>query len=180
MSYDKTLLAVVGVLDTVRAQRNVAAWIHAGGLWGPIGPPKHAGSTVSSVASSSDEQTAALEKQADGVDDAQPGGGKKRRKKPRHKAVRREAEAEAARLAAASETGSQVHALSPAGNDEVTTAATPPGLKMTSDLSAVEDAPEVSSATIWFEDPRVVDHWATLGREVLEEMGIPVEHGMER
>lgn len=34
-AFDETLLAVVGVLDAVREQQNVAAWIRAGGLWGP-------------------------------------------------------------------------------------------------------------------------------------------------
>lgn len=34
-SYDETLLAVIGVLDEVKLQRNVAAWVRAGGMWGP-------------------------------------------------------------------------------------------------------------------------------------------------
>ena len=32
--FDVTLLAVVGILDEVKHQSNVAAWIRAGGLWG--------------------------------------------------------------------------------------------------------------------------------------------------
>ncbi|KAI0776966.1 hypothetical protein BD413DRAFT_233635 [Trametes elegans] len=39
VSYDETLLAVVGVLDEIKTQANVAAWIRSGGLWGPYGPP---------------------------------------------------------------------------------------------------------------------------------------------
>lgn len=34
-TYDETLLAVIGVLDEIKLQRNVAAWIRDGGLWGP-------------------------------------------------------------------------------------------------------------------------------------------------
>jgi hypothetical protein len=34
--YDETLLAVIGVLDEIRQQSNVAGWIRAGGLWGPV------------------------------------------------------------------------------------------------------------------------------------------------
>jgi len=34
--YDETLLAVIGILDEVKEQSNVAAWIRAGGLWGPV------------------------------------------------------------------------------------------------------------------------------------------------
>ncbi|KZT03035.1 uncharacterized protein LAESUDRAFT_381728 [Laetiporus sulphureus 93-53] len=37
--YDETLLAVIGILDQVRRQSNVAAWLRAGGLWGPVGRP---------------------------------------------------------------------------------------------------------------------------------------------
>lgn len=37
--YDPTLLAVIGVLDAIKRQRNVAAWVRAGGLWGPAGRP---------------------------------------------------------------------------------------------------------------------------------------------
>ncbi|KAF7968176.1 hypothetical protein HWV62_31684 [Athelia sp. TMB] len=37
--YDETLLAVIGVLDNIRGQSNVAGWIRAGGLWGPNSSP---------------------------------------------------------------------------------------------------------------------------------------------
>jgi hypothetical protein len=32
---DSTLLAVIGILDEIKGQSNVAGWIGAGGLWGP-------------------------------------------------------------------------------------------------------------------------------------------------
>lgn len=38
-TYDETLLAVIGVLDNVRGQSNVAGWVRAGGLWGPNSSP---------------------------------------------------------------------------------------------------------------------------------------------
>jgi hypothetical protein len=34
--YDATLLAIIGVLDALKGQSNVAGWIRAGGLWGPF------------------------------------------------------------------------------------------------------------------------------------------------
>ncbi|KAI0034821.1 hypothetical protein K488DRAFT_44651 [Vararia minispora EC-137] len=40
---DPTLLAVVGVLHTLRIQTNVAGWVRAGGLWGPRGEAKNSG-----------------------------------------------------------------------------------------------------------------------------------------
>lgn len=33
--YDETLLAIIGILDTIKMEDNVAGWIRAGGLWGP-------------------------------------------------------------------------------------------------------------------------------------------------
>jgi len=41
--YDETLLAIIGVLDEVKEQSNVAGWIRAGGLWGPsdLRPPQY-------------------------------------------------------------------------------------------------------------------------------------------
>lgn len=39
IKYDETLLAIVGILDTMRVQTNVAAWIRAGGLWETKRPP---------------------------------------------------------------------------------------------------------------------------------------------
>ncbi|KAJ3558242.1 hypothetical protein NM688_g1038 [Phlebia brevispora] len=37
--FDETLLAVVGVLDEIKMERNVAAWIRTGGLWGSYHTP---------------------------------------------------------------------------------------------------------------------------------------------
>ena len=34
IKYDETLLAVVGILDEVKFQSNVASWVKANGLWG--------------------------------------------------------------------------------------------------------------------------------------------------
>lgn len=49
--YDETLLAVIGVLDEVKEQSNVASWIRAGGLWGPMDlrPPQSKSASSSSV-----------------------------------------------------------------------------------------------------------------------------------
>lgn len=36
MKYDETLLAIVGILDAIKGESNVAGWIRAGGLWGVV------------------------------------------------------------------------------------------------------------------------------------------------
>jgi hypothetical protein len=51
--YDETLLAVIGILDTMRLQTNVAAWIRAGGLWGKKGPPDASALDVEQTSSES-------------------------------------------------------------------------------------------------------------------------------
>ncbi|KAH9927644.1 uncharacterized protein B0H18DRAFT_875536 [Fomitopsis serialis] len=130
LSYDETLLAVVGVLDEVHCQRNVAAWVRAGGLWGPGGVPTHLKQAVRER--SAEEGDAVME-----VDES---------------------------------------TARPAGNDEVTQTA-PTDSKGIADLPA--DAPEAPAALMWFEDSEVIVYWATRGREALETLGIPVEHGME-
>lgn len=33
--YDPTLLAIIGILDAIKHESNVASWIREGGLWGP-------------------------------------------------------------------------------------------------------------------------------------------------
>jgi hypothetical protein len=36
-AYDETLLAVIGILDQIRLESNIAGWIRAGGLWKGVG-----------------------------------------------------------------------------------------------------------------------------------------------
>lgn len=44
LDYDSTLIAVIGFLDEMKKQSNVASWIHEGGLWaGHIPPPTRGG-----------------------------------------------------------------------------------------------------------------------------------------
>jgi len=35
--YDQTLLAIIGILDEIKGQSNVAGWIRAGGIWAAAG-----------------------------------------------------------------------------------------------------------------------------------------------
>jgi len=70
--YDETLLAVVGILDEVKHQSNVASWVRANGLWGPHRPrglanPESRGGT----ATLSDSES---------VDSGRRGEGKKKRR----------------------------------------------------------------------------------------------------
>ncbi|OCB88877.1 hypothetical protein A7U60_g3972 [Sanghuangporus baumii] len=39
--YDSALLAIIGILDAIKQESNVAGWIRAGGLWAGKMPPPH-------------------------------------------------------------------------------------------------------------------------------------------
>ncbi|KAI0052785.1 hypothetical protein FA95DRAFT_1601484 [Auriscalpium vulgare] len=88
---DETLLAVVGILHSVRLQDNVAAWVRSGGLWDP---------------------------QSDGP-----------------------------------------------GNDAKKPSA---------------DALGDGTVSMWFQDPETVGYWARKGRHAMEELDLPVTHGVDR
>ncbi|KAJ2965855.1 hypothetical protein NUW54_g13975 [Trametes sanguinea] len=59
------------------------------------------------------------------------------------------------------------------GNDEDTVAASSPAPAADAEQA---DTPQ----KMWFESEAVVKFWAARGRKALEELGIPVEHGIER
>lgn len=146
--YDQILLAVVGVLDEVKSQGNVAAWIRAGGLWGlpraatPTDPDDPASQDISATVA--------------------PGTG--------------DGERDCKRTKAADELSSL-----PTGNDALSTAAVLPArsdLPVSDSTSRSVDTP--ASSPMWFEDPTTVRYWVDRGKRVLEEMGIPILHGIER
>ena len=125
--YDETLLAVVGVLDAVREQRNVAAWIRAGGLWGPhLSPLSH--------------ETAPPPSTEGAVEDS---------------------------------AGAVVN--SPAsGND----AASSPDAAQANVVEGTTE--EKTPQALWFEHAPTLEFWVARGRQALVNLGIPVEHGIER
>ena len=147
VSYDETLLAVVGVLSEIKTQANVAAWIRTGGLWGARGPPPTDG-TSTAKPSSEDPPAAATSKEAEedagAESDSSTLSVQKADKRQRMRGPSAEAEV--------------------AGNDEEMGAPTP----------AAEQV-----QTMWFEDAEVMAYWTGRGRQALEELGIPVEHGLE-
>ncbi|KAI0667469.1 hypothetical protein C8Q78DRAFT_1071889 [Trametes maxima] len=181
VSYDETLLAVIGVLDEIKSQANVAAWIRSGGLWGPYGLPTARRAVMRAEDEPSDDRhpksgsSAEVERAETGAqsdssdlsvgkapssvvatttivqDDNKPR--KRKKKRPRTHASDEVADA---------------------GNDEETIASAPPPEVQTN--SAAEEVPQ----GMWFEDRQVLDYWADRGRKALESLGISVEHGIER
>lgn len=157
-AYDPTLLAVIGVLDEVKRQQNVAAWIRAGGLWGPSSVSGEESAQVAEDGTSEEgpfegtEKTSAdAEPQGESVELDEDGRDSGKRKRARHRS-----------------NASQ----SPAGNDRVS-ASSPDRKDQTRDTTTL-------SQPMWFEDPATLRYWVQRGKEALEELGIPADHGIER
>ncbi|KAH9895976.1 hypothetical protein C8Q73DRAFT_690338 [Cubamyces lactineus] len=182
VSYDETLLAVIGVLEEIKEQANVAAWIRSGGLWGPYDPPVTRSPELqaeddSSADPSSSAQLVAEEQgtQSDDSDlsvknvpsserNSQPSpdsAHSKDRKRKRKRQRMRESDAGAKGVG-----GTE---LTDVGNDRETVVPV---------AGSSQEFPVPQK--MWFEDERVMGHWAARGRSALEELGIPVEHGIER
>ncbi|KAI8976379.1 NLI interacting factor-like phosphatase-domain-containing protein [Trametes punicea] len=183
--YDETLLAVIGVLDEIKSQANVAAWIRSGGLWGPYDPPVVRSPQMKATAEDVEESqptastsspiaTAEAATQSDDSDlsvkdlppeqdtaPAQDNDGKARKCKRKRQ-----------RMHSTGAQGTEASEVADVGNDEETVA------PVTS--TAAQDKVVDSAQKMWFEDPQVLSYWAARGRKALEELGIPVEHGIER
>ncbi|KAH8105353.1 hypothetical protein BXZ70DRAFT_887596 [Cristinia sonorae] len=140
--YDNILLAVIGILEEVKTQGNIAAWIRSGGLRRPIEG-----------------------RSSDGV--RPPSGSNSIRESKRTK------------------DSDELPSLraEPSGNDA--NSSTDPSLSANLETTATSraDPPDrapTPSVPMWFEDVATVCYWSERGREVLEEMGIPISHGIER
>ncbi|KAF9782504.1 hypothetical protein BJ322DRAFT_1009786 [Thelephora terrestris] len=78
IEYDETLLAIVGILDEVKFQSNVASWVKANGLWGPH--PPHNTSATNTDALTHKQVRKSSEDVATSSDSGRPGEGKKKRR----------------------------------------------------------------------------------------------------
>lgn len=186
---DPTLLAVIGILDEIKIQRNVAAWIRAGALWGPgreedVAPAPDSDNDATSCdqvqirgyqpdieAAQSDNHTdettgAGLVSNAAIQDDI--GRDATTRKRAKHHGDDFDPN-DASRLA--SDDLSKDREISPPGNDQ--TSRNP---KSTAD--ATNDVGKVQ--LMWFEDSATLRYWVRRGKRALEELGLPIDHGIER
>lgn len=144
--YDTTLLAVVGILDEIKTQKNVAAWIRAGGLWGPH---------LKSEAGAAKSQTPREEVPHEGGEVA----GEQRADSEQNEASTREA---------------SVNAPAPAGNDATTSSS----VEADEGRSQEEPTNAGTKELLWFEHPPVIEYWVSRGKEALDALAIPLEHGI--
>jgi len=78
IEYDETLLAIVGILNEVKFQSNVASWVKANGLWGPH-PPHNSDPSTQKQFHKSNEDVATLS-DSGSVGSGRLGEGKKKRR----------------------------------------------------------------------------------------------------
>ena len=154
IEYDETLLAVVGILDEVRHQSNVASWVKANGLWGPY-PPQNSdnpntGSLTRDHSRNGHEDVAALS-DSGSLDSGRRG----ERKKQRRTAVTAFFEA------------SVVDRPKDGGSDSTTT-------------NEKQNQKNTSETPLWFENPPTMRHWIDRGRNALRALGITIEHGLKQ
>lgn len=167
--YDPTLLAVVGVLDEIKTQENVAAWIHSGGLWGPaeLNLREQALKSISEAPEAKANEDRAISdpvipdaEVSEGSDlSVNAEGGRKEKKRHRKKGSQDIVEPE-------SSSKSSAHVGEGTGANQ----------ELTDETATATDTPP----PMWFEHPSTRSYWAHRGKDVLEKMGIALEHGIER
>jgi len=158
-SYDHVLLAVIGILDEVKAQGNVAAWVRSGGLWGVSEDGDHGdGDVVISRDSTLSCSTSGSSASEDG----------------RREGKRTKGSDELPSLRADSSGNDAISSNIPSSSTESEPAAAP------DTVAAIRDGDASAPAPLWFENAGIVRRWADRGRKVLEKMGIPIMHGIER
>jgi len=153
IEYDETLLAIVGILDVVKHQSNVASWVKTSGLWGPYPPqnlptPNINASTHDHLHNNREDVVTLSDSES--VDSGRRG----ERKKQRRDTVA---------------VSSKASVTEGPENSDLHRAPT----------NEKKDESNTSEAPMWFDNPLTTRYWADRGRSALETLGIPVEHGLK-
>ncbi|KAI0739657.1 hypothetical protein C8Q80DRAFT_1112108 [Daedaleopsis nitida] len=178
-SYDNTLLAVIGVLDEIKSQGNVAAWIRSGGLWGPHGASTTTSPQLRSAADTETDRSPRAGANEDdevhsddstlSVDDGRKPGREGSETRNRVRKRKRKADS------SARDRNGEVVAL---GNDGETRGST--SSLRNGEPSQEDGSTEVDVQKMWFEDSEVIAYWVARGRKALEELDISIDHGLDR
>lgn len=160
--YDPTLLAVVGVLDEIKSQDNVAAWIHSGGLWGPPELKLQEQYSSEEMKSTDEEVNPDVDdaEVSDGSNLSVDGGDERKEKRRRRKEISQNEAPQDPPTQSSGHVGEGTGANQELTDETAATTSTPP--------------------TMWFEHMTTLLYWAKRGKDVLEQMEIPIEHGIER
>lgn len=165
--YDSTLLAVIGMLEEVKMQHNVAAWIRAGGLWGLNGPPTGEDDAEDERNSSDEQKVEETSGEAETVELDGDGRDAAKRKRARHRGASAETDVDP----------------TPSGNDPVSSTSPTAAQRSPEHPPATEETnggAEPKPLPMWFEHPPTVQYWVERGTTALAQMDIPVFHGIDR
>ncbi|KIK78453.1 hypothetical protein PAXRUDRAFT_325246 [Paxillus rubicundulus Ve08.2h10] len=149
--FDVTLLAVIGIIDAVKFQSNVAGWVRGGGLW--VAQEK---SAEVGTAEDVEELSVGSTSPTTSSDD-----------RPVRKRKRTKSQKMAAQGGPGISDKADTTTIVQTGNDASTT----------SD-PAVTPTQAHLEATMWFNGPSTLAHWVARGRKALNELGIDVSHGV--
>lgn len=154
VKYDETLLAIVGILDEVKRQSNVASWVKANGLWGPYLLHGMVNANISELRH--DDFRDGREDAAASSDSGSADSGRRgERKKKRRDVVLDVVEA----------------SLADKPGDSGSLCASP---------DEKRGQTNVSETPIWFDNPPTMRYWVDRGRNALKALEIPIEHGLKQ
>ena len=154
IEYDETLLAVIGILDEVRHQSNVASWVKANGLWGPHPPRNLVNSSVDATTHGllgDNREDITTLSDSGSMDSGRRGEGKKKRRDVVPNFL-------------------EVGVIE--GSEDVGSPYAP-----TNENRNRSNTPEMP---LWFENLPTMRYWVDRGRGALEAAGIPIEHGLKQ
>ncbi|KAL1749105.1 NLI interacting factor-like phosphatase-domain-containing protein [Schizophyllum fasciatum] len=179
---DATLIAVVGVLDTIKRENNVAGWIRRGALWAgrsatrivdevpdaPDGPGCHTLLSPAGDNQTAEDGKAAVDMQLEPGD--APGAG------PTEVSGSGLDAAGPASASGGNEGKTTVTASERATDDERNRVPSEGGDATGAD--AGDPGPDAVSVPLWFENEEVMAHWVDRGVKALAKLGIPLVHGV--
>jgi hypothetical protein len=189
MRYDETLLAVIGVLDQIKNESNVAGWMRSGGLLHAARPPMQF-SVNERTESRKAEKRPALSRDESPSAEGTPA--KKRR--IHHKRDDSDAELEIQPPPSSSslsfiqpssqfyETNVMPHAEDKPLQEEDKTEQKSTGVPLSApppNSSSGIAAADVGPTDLWYQNPTVLNYWVDRGRQALEKLGIEIESGIE-
>jgi hypothetical protein len=153
--YDETLLAIIGILDAIKQESNVAGWIRTGGLWGPDDRDAAARTPFRL-----DDGGAEAANELDALGTSP--------KRSRTLDIN-DLPASQATAPPLSSPPSEPQELPPA-------TASNPGANAAAKADVVADV----AKPLWFERETTVKSWVARGRQACEELGIEIWHGIDR
>lgn len=184
--YESTLLAVIGILDALKYEGNVAGWIRAGGLWGGRKPQAILTTTVGMIidgerASSPTDLELEGETEEEGANEAEEEAPAPPSSSPTSSQIKRQRSDASDRDgyghdAKRTRFGWMAEEAPGAGNDVQTHKDGSLADKEVGTGANKETGAE--GTKMWFEDEETVRYWVERGRAALRELGIEERDGV--